>query len=88
MVGLGSPYIAFQDPAQMAELVRAMQAEGAQIANSHTTGLRGVGIKAIGERELAFKREMDPHNLLNPGQMETESASALPTAGWRFRKAG
>ncbi|MBU8543668.1 MULTISPECIES: FAD-binding oxidoreductase [Roseomonadaceae] len=89
VVGLGSPYIPFQDPAQMAELVQAMQAEGAQIANSHTTGLRGVGIKSIGARELAFKREMDPHHLLNPGQMEAEAvASALPTDGWRFRKAG
>jgi FAD/FMN-containing dehydrogenase len=94
VVGMGSPYFAYEGEAQMAAHVQAMQEEGALIANSHTTGIRGVGIKAIGPRDIAFKREMDPHNLLNPGKMEDADAgpgspaSALPASGWRFRRAG
>ena len=92
VVGMGSPYFAFAGAQDMAEYVRIMQDEGAQIANSHATGLRGVGIKSIGPREIAFKREMDPHGLLNPGQMDLDETrapiSALPTSGWRFGRAG
>jgi FAD/FMN-containing dehydrogenase len=92
VVGMGSPYFAFAGAEDMAGCVRIMQEEGAQIANSHATGLRGVGIKSIGPREIAFKRKMDPHGLLNPGQMEpddaTAPASALPTSGWHFGRAG
>lgn len=90
VVGMGSPYFPFAGAEEMAGYVRIMQEEGAQIANSHATGLRGVGIKSIGPREIAFKREMDPHGLLNPGQMDLDapSSSALPASGWRFRQAG
>lgn len=92
IVGMGSPYVPYADPAQMADLVRQMEEEGAQVANSHTTGLRGVGIKVIEARDIAFKRAMDPHNLLNPGKFEdvaaeeTLVASALKTSGWSFQK--
>jgi hypothetical protein len=68
VVGMGSPYIPFEHAAQMAGLVEAMQAEGALIANSRATGIRGVGIKAIGPRDLAFKREMDPAPPAQPRQ--------------------
>jgi FAD/FMN-containing dehydrogenase len=94
VVGMGSPYFAYEGEAQMAAHVQAMQDEGALIVNSHTAGIRGVGIKAIGPRDIAFKREMDPHNLLNPGKMEDAGAvpgspaSSLPASGWRFRRAG
>jgi FAD/FMN-containing dehydrogenase len=94
VVALGSPYVTYESDAQMAAYAEALQAEGAMIANSHATGLRGVGIKAIGPRDLAFKREMDPHRLLNPGKMEdAEDAPAGPAprlavSGWRFRRAG
>ncbi|MFT8243598.1 FAD-binding protein [Roseomonas sp. BN140053] len=71
LVGMGSPYVTFESVAQMAALVRAMQEEGASIANSHTTGLSGVGIKALAARDREFRRAMDPHGLLNPGQAES-----------------
>jgi len=93
LVAMGSPLVLYESEAQLADLVRNLQAEGVGVANSHTTGVRGVGIKQITERDRAFKRDMDPHGLLNPGQLdfgeeEGKAETALPTTGWRFRQTG
>jgi len=94
LVGSGSPYIAFESEEQMAEIVRLMQAEGASVANSHTSTVRSVGKKDISDRDLAFKREMDPFGILNPGRFEADSAADddsaphLPTDSWLARRAG
>ena len=87
VVAMGSPQIAFRDAKQMADLVALVQASGGVVANSHTTGVREVGIKRITPRDVAFKREMDPLGLLNPGKLNLEGVqeSALQTSGWRFR---
>jgi hypothetical protein len=90
VVAMGSPVITYESEAQMAAMVELLQANGAGVANSHTTGVREVGIKRITERDLVFKREMDPYDLLNPGKLNFEAAlhTNLPTSGWSFRKAG
>ena len=87
IVAMGSPQIAFRDPQQMAALVALVQASGGVVANSHTTGVREVGIKRISPRDVAFKRDMDPHGLLNPGKLNLDGVaeSTLQTSGWRFR---
>jgi FAD/FMN-containing dehydrogenase len=93
VVAMGSPFVLFESEAQMAGLVETMQAVGASVANNHATGVREVGIKQIDERDIAFKRSMDPFNLLNPGKLDFEidasegTKSALPTHGWKFRRA-
>jgi FAD/FMN-containing dehydrogenase len=88
VVAMGSPLILYDNPEQMSDVVLAMQAEGVNVANSHTTGLREVGIKQITERDAAFKASFDPHGLLNPGKIDFSSqhvAKNLPTTGWQFR---
>jgi len=87
VVAMGSPQIAYRAPQQMADLVALVQASGGVVANSHTTGVREVGIKRITPRDVAFKREMDPHGVLNPGKLNLDGVqeSALHTSGWRFR---
>ena len=91
LVGTGSPYFRYESAAQMAELVQLMQAAGALVANSHTSNVRAVGKKEIQPRDLAFKREVDPFGLLNPGRFEAESAAdeefdlKLPTDSWNRR---
>ena len=87
VVAMGSPQIVFRDAARMAALVKLVQDSGGVVANSHTTGVREVGIKRITERDVHFKREMDPFDLLNPGKLNLDDvrASMLGTTGWRFR---
>lgn len=91
LVASGSPYFAYESAAQMAELVRLMQEGGALVANSHTSNVRAVGKKEITARDLAFKRAVDPHGLLNPGRFEIDRAAderftvELPTDSWEKR---
>jgi hypothetical protein len=88
---MGSPLIFYESQNQMSEIVLAMQSDGVNVANSHTTGIREVGIKRITERDGAFKASMDPHNLLNPGKVDFSSSAQvvknLPTTGWSFQTA-
>jgi FAD/FMN-containing dehydrogenase len=92
VVAMGSHYIPFEDAQQMAQLVEFMQGAGVAIANNHASGVREVGIKVIDHRDAAFKRTMDPLNLLNPGKLdftdeEIEKAQhVLPTSGWTFQE--
>ena len=75
----------------MAALCKMLQAHGVTVANNHTFGVREVGIKQIDERDVEFKAQMDPHNLLNPGKLDftvapaTQERSSLPTDGWARR---
>jgi FAD/FMN-containing dehydrogenase len=93
LVGSGSPYVVFEDDAQMARLVELMQSEGVSVANPHTSSVRSVGKKELTDRDVGFKREMDPYGLLNPGRFEADStedetfSSTLPTDSWMFRQA-
>ena len=52
---------------------RAFESAGAVVSNSHTSNVRSVGKKEIGERDIAFKRSVDPYGLLNPGRFEADS---------------
>ncbi|WP_172331128.1 FAD-binding oxidoreductase [Mangrovicoccus sp. HB161399] len=92
IVGSGSPYFVFESPEQMAQMVRDMQEAGAVVSNSHTSNVRAVGKKEITDADLAFKRMVDPHGLLNPGRFEVDeaddaavSAVELPTDKWDRR---
>ncbi|HZV10352.1 MAG TPA: hypothetical protein VFF94_11380, partial [Novosphingobium sp.] len=91
LVGTGAPYFLYESPEQMAGIVREMQEAGALVSNSHTSNVRAVGKKEITARDLAFKRAVDPHGLLNPGRFEVEESAdasfalALPTDSWDRR---
>jgi FAD/FMN-containing dehydrogenase len=91
LVGTGSPYFVYESPEQMAQIVREMQEGGAVVSNSHTSNVRAVGKKEIAERDLAFKRDVDPYGLLNPGRFEADSEDdasfrfKLPTDSWTRR---
>ena len=88
LVCSGSSYIDFKDEAQVEAVVQMMREEGLPVANPHASNVRGVGKKEIGERDIAFKRRMDPKGLLNPGRFEIEPEQDtvidrhLTTTGW------
>ncbi len=91
----GSPIFRILDDQDLVSMVAGMEAEGVRVANNHTFLVEKGGMKPIAEADLAFKRRMDPYNLLNPGKISPnneasmESAgAALPASGWAYRKVG
>jgi hypothetical protein len=80
----------------VAEVIRGMAEDGAMVANNHTYFVKENGMKAMSGRDAAFKRQMDPHNLMNPGKMDLDDAGELaaasggssgldlPTTGWQY----
>lgn len=91
LAATGSPYFTYESREQMADMVRAMQAAGAHVSNSHTSNVRAVGKKQVTDRDTAFKRMVDPYGLLNPGRFEVDAGSDarfeldLPTDAWTKR---
>jgi FAD/FMN-containing dehydrogenase len=75
LVGSGSPYFVFENEEQMAAIARIMQDEGVIVANPHNSSVRSVGKKELSSADIAFKKRMDPHGLLNPGRFEIDGSS-------------
>jgi hypothetical protein len=90
----GSPLFPFVDAANFARRVEEFQALGYESANVHTLFVRENGMKVIDAEELAFKKAMDPHNLMNRGKFTADDVAnpgvgaSLPTQGWTYRKSG
>ena len=93
----GSPFYAFTNEAQMADVIRGMAADGAMVANNHTFIGRKNGVIAVNDGEAEFKAKMDPHGLMNPGKAASEApppevhgsaGAALPTTGWAYESRG
>jgi hypothetical protein len=78
----------------MAEIMRGMAEDGAMIANNHTFKVQQGGMKPVTAEDIAFKRRMDPYNLLNPGKMDFDPDAGVESAGaeltdktWSYREA-
>lgn len=88
----GYPIFKWQGAEHLSEMVAAFEAEGVRSANTHALNVKDNGLKPIDERELAFKRSMDPLGLLNPGKFSDDEkdspakATGLRTKGWEYRK--
>jgi FAD/FMN-containing dehydrogenase len=54
---------------RLQEIIKYHEAQGAFIANPHTYILEDGGMKTINPVQLAFKKQVDPYGLLNPGKM-------------------
>ncbi|HEX4235989.1 MAG TPA: FAD-binding oxidoreductase [Caldimonas sp.] len=87
----GSPMYPYSDEAQMAEVMRGMAEDGAMVANNHTFLVKEGGMKAVDGADAAFKRAMDPFDLMNPGKLRFDADASrdstggdLPSAGWRY----
>jgi FAD/FMN-containing dehydrogenase len=92
----GVPLFRYQGFEQMTRLYRAFEAEGVRIANAHTFLLQNGGMKDLDDRQIGFKRDVDPHLLMNPGKVAglddlpggisgtALEAAQLPASGWAY----
>ncbi len=54
---------------RLQEIIKYHEDQGAFIANPHTYILEDGGMKTIDPVQLAFKKQVDPYGLMNPGKM-------------------
>lgn len=92
----GVPLFRYQGFEHMTRLYRAFEAEGVRVANAHTFLLQNGGMKDLDAAQIAFKRAVDPHLLMNPGKIAglddlpgglsgtALEAAQLPASGWAY----
>ncbi|MEL6496208.1 MAG: FAD-binding oxidoreductase [Cyanobacteria bacterium J06623_7] len=68
-VPAGLQLIRYTTEARLNEIIRHHEAEGAFIANPHVYTIEDGGNKQIDPEKVAFKQQVDPFGLLNPGKM-------------------
>jgi FAD/FMN-containing dehydrogenase len=61
--------VRYTTEARLHDIIAYHEARGVAIFNPHTYILEDGGMKTIDENQLAFKRVVDPHGLMNPGKM-------------------
>ena len=65
----GLQLVRFTTEARLSEIIAIHEEEGCPVFNPHAFTLEEGGMKQVDHAQLAFKREADPHGLLNPGKM-------------------
>lgn len=63
------PLVSYTSDERLAEIVRTINASGAQVSDPHTYLLNNAGWKRIDAPQPEFKRIADPHGLMNPGKL-------------------
>ncbi|MEZ5666870.1 MAG: FAD-binding oxidoreductase [Alphaproteobacteria bacterium] len=66
---MGLPVVRYTTAERLNAIMARFEAAGAPIFNPHDYTLEGGGMKKVDAVQLGFKREADPHGLLNPGKM-------------------
>jgi FAD/FMN-containing dehydrogenase len=68
----GLPVVRYKGADRLNEIIRLHEARGVYIANPHVFTVEdGSRYKRADADQLGFKREVDPHGLLNPGKMRS-----------------
>ena len=75
-VPAGLQLIRYTTEARLKEIIRDREAQGAFIANPHVYTIEDGGNKQIDPQKVAFKHQVDPYGLLNPGKMRGFSLSS------------
>jgi FAD/FMN-containing dehydrogenase len=75
MTASALPVVRFTTRARLFEIVSIYEQHGVMVANPHVYTLEdGSRHKRADADQLGFKRQADPHNLLNPGKMRSYEA--------------
>jgi FAD/FMN-containing dehydrogenase len=68
----GLPIVRYTTESRLSAIIAEHRARGVSIADPHVFTLEdGVGHKRVDADQLSFKRQADPHGLLNPGKMRS-----------------
>lgn len=70
VIPAGLPLVKFTSEARLQEIINVHQSLGASIANPHVYTLEEGGSGEINPAQLALKKVVDPHGLMNPGKMK------------------
>ena len=65
----GLPLVRYTSEARLNEIIRIHEENGCLVFNPHRYTLEEGGMKRTDRAQLAFKKEADPHGMLNPGKM-------------------
>ncbi|MGD1919155.1 MAG: FAD-binding protein, partial [Pleurocapsa sp.] len=68
-VPAGLQLIRFTTEARLNEIIQNHESQGAFIATPHVYTIEDGGNKQIDPQKVAFKRQIDPYGLVNPGKM-------------------
>lgn len=68
-VPAGLQLIRYTTEARLNEIISNHESQGAFVANPHVYTIEDGGNKQIDPEKVAFKRQVDPYGLLNPGKM-------------------
>jgi FAD/FMN-containing dehydrogenase len=86
LCGAGLPLVRFSTRERLDAIIRAFDAAGCPVSNPHVTTLEAMRHAPVDRALMAFKREIDPLGLLNPGKLASfeevaSMAEAAPTSG-------
>lgn len=65
---LALPIVRWTSKQRMYEIIAELEAEGCAIYDPHAITIEDGGMKAIDATQIDFKKEADPHGLMNPGK--------------------
>ncbi|MHA1522919.1 MAG: FAD-binding protein, partial [Alphaproteobacteria bacterium] len=65
----GLPLLRYTTEERLDEIIAFHEDNGCPVFNPHRYTLEEGGMKMTDEAQLAFKRQVDPRGLLNPGKM-------------------
>ncbi|MEL6502341.1 MAG: FAD-binding protein, partial [Cyanobacteria bacterium J06623_1] len=65
----GLQLIRYTTEARLNEIISNHESQGAFVANPHVYTIEDGGNKQIDSQKVAFKKQVDPYGLLNPGKM-------------------
>jgi FAD/FMN-containing dehydrogenase len=63
------PIVRFTSEQRLSEIMAILESRGCRHFNPHVYTIEDGGMKQVNHVQLAFKREVDPKGLLNPGKM-------------------
>jgi FAD/FMN-containing dehydrogenase len=67
-VAFGLPLVAFIDKARLYEIIKEFEQDGCMVFDNHVYTIEDGGMKEIDTNQIDFKKQADPHGLMNPGK--------------------